>query len=424
MGVVERMKPTSKSDRALYYGEQVPFGDPLWYQGWKSPYYKETHLNFREKVRAFVEKEIKPFVSVWEEKKAWDLDLPRKAYRAGVYGALWPKKYGGTPPDGGKFDAFHEIILWDELARCGAGGVVGGCFLPTLIALPPVLLGAREELKAKVAKEVICGEKIICLAITEPYAGSDVASIRTTATKTADGKYYVVNGQKKFITSGTFGHYFVTAVRTGSPGMRGISLLLIEKGEGLKVRRLKTQGWRCSGTAHLVFSDMKVPVGNLLGEENHGFKMIMVNFNRERFVGICMANRSSRVLLEEAIKYARLRKTFGKKLIESQVIRHKIGEMARRIDSTHALIEFVAYQMNEGVRNDVLGGPIALLKVQTTKTLELCAREASQIFGGNSYLSQGIGEVVERLYREVRVAAIGGGSEEVMMDLAMRQARL
>jgi len=215
------------------------------------------------------------------------------------------------------------------------------------------------------------------------------------------------------------------AVRTGEDGFGGISLLLLEKGmPGFNVRRLKTQGWWGSNTAFLTFDNVKVPVRNLIGEENNGFLYIMFNFNPERFGAAVQANRYARVCLEESIIYARKRKTFGKLLIDHQVIRHKIAEMARRIEATHALIEIICYQLNNKVSDRVIGGHLALVKVQATTTFEFCAREASQILGGASYIRGGIGDRIERLYREVRVMAIGGGSEEIMRDLAMRQAKL
>jgi len=231
--------------------------------------------------------------------------------------------------------------------------------------------------------------------------------------------------KKKFISAGTIADYFVVAVRTGGAGMGGISLLLIERNSpGFVIRRMKTQGWWCSGTTHLLFEDVRVPASNLIGRENEGFKAIMLNFNHERLVGAVMANRMSRLCIEESIKYARVRKTFGHKLIEHQVIRFKIAEMARLVESTHAQLEQITDQLVGGASGHRLGGNIALLKVQSTKVLEYCSREAGQIFGGASYLRTGVGEKVERIIREVRVAAIGGGSEEVLMDLAMRQAKL
>jgi len=219
--------------------------------------------------------------------------------------------------------------------------------------------------------------------------------------------------------------YLTTAVRTGGPGAGGISVLLIDANSpGISKRPIKTQGVWMSPPAYITFEDVKVPCSRLLGQENGGFKVIMHNFNHERWVIAIQANRASRMLIEEAIKYAKARKTFNKRLIDHQVIRHKLAEMARQIEVTHAFIEQIAYQMSIKTPNDKLGGPIALLKVQATRTVEYCAREASQILGGASYLREGKGAVVERLYREVRGMAIPGGSEEIMLDLAARQAKL
>jgi alkylation response protein AidB-like acyl-CoA dehydrogenase len=184
-----------------------------------------------------------------------------------VYGACWPVEYGGTPPEGG-FDAFHDLVFWDELGRYG-GGWLAACFLTCNIALPPILSVGSDYLKNKVARDCISGKKIIALAITEPSAGSDVANIQTTARK--EGDFYIVNGEKKFITSGMKADFFTVAVRTGGPGMGGISLLLLEKGmPGITCRKLKTQGWSSSNTAYITFDDVKVPAANLIGEENAG----------------------------------------------------------------------------------------------------------------------------------------------------------
>lgn len=202
-------------------------------------------------------------------------------------------------------------------------------------------------------------------------------------------------------------------------------MLLLERDmPGIKIRRQKTQGWWISGTAYITFENVKVPAKNLIGKLNDGFRPIMENFNHERFLIAALANRQARVCLETAITYARRRKTFNKRLIDHQVIRHKIAEMARKIEATHALVEQVAYQFNEKLDDKKLSGIVALLKVQATKVFEFCARESSQVLGGACFIRGGIGGKVERLYREVRVAAIGGGSEEVLMNLAMKQAKL
>lgn len=378
-------------------------------------------MAFRDKVRAFVDDKVIPFVDEWDEAGDVPESLRREAYAAGIYGATWPAEHGGTPPPG--FDAFHDLIWVDELARCGAGGVLWSVFFSFGISLPPVLAQGSQRLKEMCARPVISGEKVMSLAVSEPWAGSDVAGLRTTAELTPCGKYYKVNGEKKWITSGIKASFFTTAVRTAGAGIGGVSLLLITADTpGVSVRRMKTQGWWASNTAYVTFDDAMVPVENLIGKENEGFKYVMHNFNHERFVLAASTNRYSRVCLEEAINWARRRKTFGRAHIEHQVIRHKLAEMARRIESTHTWLEHMAAQMRAGVGQRQLGGQMALLKVNATKNMEFCAREASQIMGGSSYVREGKGQIVERLYREVRVNAIGGGSEEVLLDLAANAA--
>jgi len=282
-----------------------------------------------------------------------------------------------------------------------------------------------KALKDKVAKPCLTGEKVICLAITEPYAGSDVQNIQTVAKKTPDGKHYIVNGEKKWITNGTFADFFTVAVRTGGEGLKGISLLLVERGPGVTTRQMQCSGVWPSGTAYVQLEDVKVPVENLIGKENDGFRCIMHNFNHERW-SMCVAlGRFCRVCYEESFKYSHKRKTFGKLLIEHPVIRLKLANMARQVEALQAWIEYVTFQMTTMSYNEQaekLAGPIALLKAQGTTTFEFCAREASQIFGGLSYTRGGQGGKIERLYREVRAYAIPGGSEEIMLDLGIRQA--
>merc|ERR1712232_1288334 len=263
-----------------------------------------------------------------------------------------------------------------------------------------------------------------CLCITEPSAGSDVANLRTSAK--LEGDHYILNGEKKWITNGIFAKYFTVACRTGGPGMNGLSLLLVEKDmPGVKTRKMKCSGVWSSGTTYVTFDDVKVPKGNLLGKENQGFKYIMENFNHERFAICVMTNRFSRVCLEESLKFANKRKTFGKSLVQHPVIRWKIAEMARMIEASQNWLEWVVFQMNTMSKMEAslkLGGQTALLKVQCTKVFEYCARESAQIFGGLSYSRGGQGEKVERLNREVRAMAVPGGSEEIMLDLGVKQS--
>lgn len=369
-----------------------------------------------------------PNVHDWDEEG----EIPKEIYKmAGEVGLIalclgrpWPEAFAGKCPWGFEPDYFHELVMYDEISRTGSGGFLWGVAGGVTIGLPPVYHHATPELKQRVIPDCLKGEKCACLAITEPSAGSDVANLKTSAV--LEGDHYILNGEKKWITNGIFADYFTVACRTGGPGMGGISLLLVEKGmPGLTTRKMKCSGVWSSGTTFITFDDVKVPKGNLLGKENKGFKYIMENFNHERFAICAMTNRFSRVCLEEALKFANKRKTFGKTLVQHPVIRWKIAEMARLIEASQNWLEWVTYQMNTMGKMEAnlkLGGHTALLKVQCTKVFEYCARESAQVFGGLSYTRGGQAEKVERLNREVRAMAVPGGSEEVMLDLGVRQS--
>lgn len=365
-------------------------------------------------------------VSEWERNKAIPSHVYKEAYKAGLIPCVvGPRGFEFVDaPAPENYDYFHELIFVDELARCASGGTLWGIVEGLQIGLPPVINFGSKELQQKVCKPCLTGEKIICLAITEPGAGSDVANIKTTAVKKGD--HYLVNGEKKWITNGIFADFFSVAVRTGGPGMGGISMLLIEKTmPGVATRRMDCQGVWSSGTTFVTFQDVKVPLANLIGTENKGFSVIMKNFNHERWGFVIQASRFSRCLIEESQKYAAKRKTFGKPLNEHPVIRWKMAEMVRQQESLHHWLENLTYQMiNMPFEKSMseLGGVLALAKAHSSKVMEYCAREASQIFGGNSYTRSGLGEKVERLYRDVRAYAIPGGSEEILLDLGVRQA--
>jgi alkylation response protein AidB-like acyl-CoA dehydrogenase len=398
-----------------------------------SPYVNQSHADLRDEVRAWVEEKIMPNVTEWEEaRKVPDeiyKQMGERGYLAGLMGTHYPKEYvnstvAAVTPE--KWDLFHELTITDEISRAGSGGLVWNLIGGFGIGMPPVMKYAKKALRDRIAPGILQGDKRICLAITEPDAGSDVANLTCEAKLSEDGKHYIVNGEKKWITNGIWSDYFTTAVRTGKPGMNGVSVLLIERSAGgVSTRKMDCQGVWSSGTTYVTFEDVKVPVENLIGKENQGFRVIMTNFNHERIGIIIQCLRFSRVCYEEAMKYAHKRRTFGKKLIEHPVIRLKLAHMARQIEASWAWLENMIFQcqkMGEMEAMLKLGGAIAGLKAQSTTTFEFCAREASQIFGGLSYSRGGQGAKVERLYRDVRAYAIPGGSEEIMLDLSIRQA--
>ena len=246
-----------------------------------SPYYNETHAALRSEVRAWVESDIEPYVGEWDEaKKVPDeiyKEMGSRGYLAGIMGLHgYPKEYTKNvvkcvPPE--KWDAFHELIITDELARSGSGGLVWNLLGGFGIGCPPLVRFGKKSLVDRILPEILNGDKRICLAITEPDAGSDVANLTCEAKLSEDGKHYIVNGEKKWITNGIWCEYFTTAVRTGGEGAGGVSLLLIERSSGgVSTRRMDCQGVWSSGTTYITFEDVKVPVENLLGKENQGFR--------------------------------------------------------------------------------------------------------------------------------------------------------
>ncbi|WP_445359805.1 acyl-CoA dehydrogenase family protein [Microbulbifer sp. EKSA005] len=374
-----------------------------------SPFYDEDHQEWRTQLRRFVDREITPYITKWDEDGQLPAELWKKAAEVGLLQMSYPENYGGI-----ETDVFHMIVAAEELARPGAGGLYASLMVHG-IALPPLLHYGSEALKDQVIPSVLRGEKHISLAITEPGAGSDVANLQCRAER--DGDDYIVTGEKTYITGGMRANWFTTAVRTGEEGFGGISLLLIPAdAEGVSRQLLdKKQGWWCSDTASIFFDQVRVPASNLIGGENQGFLPIVHNFNRERLGIAASCVEFSRVCLQDAIEWAQERQTFGKRLANHQVIRHKFAQMLQRINATQAYLDLCAWAEQQ---HQLKVAEIALLKVQATETLEFCAREAMQVLGGAGYMR---GSRVERIYREVRVNAIGGGSEEIMRDLASRQ---
>lgn len=374
----------------------------------ESPFWGEEHRAFQASARRFVEREVAPFVQRWDEEEGFPRDLYRKAGDAGLLALGFPDEFGGVTAD-----RFMRLILGQEVARAGSGGVAASLFSHT-IGAPPIARAGSEALKARVLPRIVAGELISALAITEPGGGSDVANLATTARR--EGDTWVINGEKTFITSGMRADVITVAVRTGGSGASGVSLIAVEgQPPGLTRTPLKKMGWWASDTATLAFDNVRVPADNLIGGEGQGFLVIMMNFNDERLALAASSNAFAAVCHDEALAWARHRKTFGKRIVDHQVIRHKLADMAQRILATQANLELLALRLDRG-EHPV--GDICLLKNQATQTLAFCASEGVQILGGAGFMR---GAQCERIYREVKVNAIGGGTEEIMKDLASRQ---
>jgi acyl-CoA dehydrogenase len=368
-------------------------------------YFGRAHEMVRRSVKEFVDKEILPNIEDWEENNEFPRTLYKKAGDVGILGIGYPDEYGGTPGD-----IFFQVAAWEEIMRCGSGGVAAG--LGSLnIAIPPILSQGTAEQKERFAKPVIRGEKIAALAITEPGGGSDVANLQTTAVLEND--HYVVNGSKTFITSGCRADQITCAVRTGGEGPQGISLLVIEAGTpGYSVsEKLKKTGWWASDTAQIFLDNCKVPVENLIGEENQGFYGIMENFQSERLQLAVMANMTSQLALEASLQYVNQREAFGKPLAGFQVLRHKIVDMATLVDVSREYTYRVAAKIGAGL-NQVK--EISMAKNFACNTSDRVTYDAVQIFGGYGFMR---GYPVERLYRDNRVLSIGGGTTEIMKEI-------
>ncbi|MFS2127318.1 acyl-CoA dehydrogenase family protein [Pseudomonas sp. Pseusp97] len=376
-------------------------------------YFDDSHRLVRDSVRRFVEREILPHVADWEEAEEFPRELYRKAGEAGILGIGYPEALGGSHEG----DLFAKVAASEELMRCGSGGLVAG--LGSLdIGLPPLIKWGRPELRERIAPQVLAGEKIMALAVTEPSGGSDVASLKTRAVR--DGDHYRLSGSKTFITSGVRADYYTVAVRTGGDGFGGVSLLLVEKGTpGFTVsRQLKKMGWWASDTAELFFDDCKVPVENLIGAENMGFACIMANFQSERLALAIMANMTAQLALDEALAWSREREAFGKPVGKFQVLKHRLAEMATQVEVSR---EFTYRQAAKMAVGKSVIKEISMAKNFATDVADRVTYDAVQVLGGMGYMRESL---VERLYRDNRILSIGGGTREIMNEIIAKQMGL
>jgi acyl-CoA dehydrogenase len=379
---------------------------------------QETLSALTDTLTRFSKREIEPNIHAWDEAGEFPRSLYLKAAELGLLGMGYPEHLGGSPASWRMRNTLSQ-----QLSRMGGSGGLLASLFSHNIGLPPVLRYGSEALQQQVIPPVLRGEKIAALAITEPSGGSDVAALRCTAVR--DGSDYLINGEKVFITSGMRADFITVAVRTGEAGRKGsggISMILVPTDMvGLSRTRLEKMGWWCSDTAHLRFDNVRVPASNLLGEEGAGFKIIMTNFNGERLSMSAMALGFAQACFDEALDWARQRKTFGSTLLEHQAVRHKLVDMQMRISSTQAWIDAVTARADAGDAGADWVAQVCMLKNHATQTMQFCADQAVQILGAMGFMR---GTKSERIYREVKVMMIGGGAEDIMKELAARQLGL
>lgn len=369
--------------------------------------------DLRDLVRRFVRREVVPHLDAWERAGEVPRDLHRKAAEVGLLGIGFPESAGGS---GG--DLLDSIAVTEEIIQAGgSSGLIAALFTHG-IALPHIVAAGDPGQVDRFVRPTLAGEKIGALAVTEPDGGSDVAALRTRAVRTGD--HYVVNGSKTYITSGARADFVTTAVRTGEPGYGGISLLVVERGTpGFTVtRRLEKMGWHCSDTAELSYVDAPVPAANLVGAENAGFALIMRQFQVERISLAVQAYATAQRCLDLTLDWVRQRETFGRPLVQRQVVRHKLVEMARQVDVARVYTRDVAARIGRG---EECVAEVCFAKNTAVAACDAVVDEAVQLHGGFGYLRDA---EVERHYRDARILGIGGGATEIMTELAAKRMGL
>jgi len=371
-----------------------------------SMYFTEEHNLFRESLKEFLQKEVVPHIDKWEETGQIERFIWEKFGEMGYFGLALPEKYGGL-----NLDPWYGVVFNEEINRMNSGGFCASIGAHPGLAMTHINHEASEELKEKYLVPGIEGKLIGAMAVTEPFGGSDVQAVRTTAIR--DGDYYVVNGSKTFITNGVNSDYIVTAVKTDpSQKAKGMSMLIIDRDTpGVSATKLDKLGWRASDTGEIAFDNVRVPVSNLCGEEGQGFLYIMHHFVSERLAmansGVAMAEYA----LECAIKYMSEREAFGKKINRFQVLRHRIAQMSAEIMMNKIFVYNLYHRYTAG---DYLVKEASMAKLTCTQLSDSVITQCLQMFGGYGFMEE---YPLARMYRDTRLGQIGGGTSEILCEI-------
>jgi alkylation response protein AidB-like acyl-CoA dehydrogenase len=371
--------------------------------------FTDEHEALRESIRSFAVKELAPHAAEWERSTFPD-SVFRRMGELGFLGLDKPEEYGGQ---GG--DYYTALVLAEEIVNANSGGLAMGLAVQTDMAMPPILAFGTEEQKRQWAAPAIAGEKILCLGITEPDAGSDVSGIKTRAIK--DGDEYVINGSKTYITNGHRAHVIVLVTKTGDAGAYDdftLFLVPMDRPGVIREKRLEKLGMHASDTALLAFQDVRVPESAVLGQVGKGFYHIMWELQGERLIGAAGCVAGAQRVFEKTLRYALERKAFGRSIGHFQVIRHKFAEMATKIESARQMVYVTAWRFNNGeypVRE------ISMAKLHAARIAVEVADECIQIHGGAGYMVE---YGVERVWRDMRLNRIGAGTDEIMLDVIGR----
>lgn len=371
-----------------------------------SYYFTEDHETFRQGLRQFLDKEVKPFIDEWEEKGQIPKEIWKKFGDMGYLGLNYSEDLGGT-----NADFFYSVVFMEEISKVFSGGFTITAAVQQYMASPYIYKHGSEYLKQEYLKPAITGDKICCIGITEPGAGSDAANIQTKAIQ--DGDYYIVNGAKTFITNAYYGDFLIAVVKTNpEAGTGGVSLLVIDlDSPGISKRKLKKLGWHSSDTAELNFDDVKVPVKNRIGEEGQGFYYLMGGLQLERLTGSIMGYSSSENILEYSLKYMSERKAFGRTIDKFQVLRHRVAQLATEIEACKQFVYYVCRLHGDG---KFAVKECSMAKLLSTELADKVMYQCVQFFGGYGYMEE---YKVARAFRDSRIGTIGGGSSEIMREI-------
>jgi len=422
-GQTEQVKAPVSGDLS-----KVPYAEPTWLsKGYFSPYYTDKHRAFQRATREFFDSVIKPEsdrreadgkrVSQEVIDKMAEVNLI--AMRLGPGKHLKGRKLMGGIVEPEEFDYFYECIVHQELGRASSRATVDGLLAGLVIGLPPVLNFGSDELYNRVVPDLLDGKTYISLAITEAFAGSDVSGLQTTAVR--EGDEWVITGTKKWITNGNFSDWFTVGCKTDN----GFTVVLVPRGEGVETKIIKTKYSTVAGTAYITFDKVRVPVANTLGPIGQGMKVILSNFNHERWMVCSTSVAAQRLCIEECLKWANQRIVFGKPLNNLAVIRSKLAAMISKTEASQAWLETITHQMcnmDYAQQSDKLAGPMGLLKQFISRSGRETAEDATQIFGGRALTVSGMGKFIENFHRTSGYDAILAGSEDVLGDLGVRQA--
>lgn len=377
----------------------------------ESVYFDAEHHLFRETLRAFVEKELKPHADEWEQAGMFPNELFRTFGKLGYLGLRFPEEYGGQG-----LDYWYTVVLCEELVRCQSLGVGVGLLVQSEMATSVINKYGTPDQKREFLAPAIAGEKIAALGITEPGHGSNVANLRTTARRV--GGDWIINGSKTFISNGTRANFITLAARTGGEGARGVSLILAPTdAKGFSVgRALKKMGTHSSDIAELFFQDVRVPVSNLVGEPGRGFAYVMELFQGERLVLASFANGIMQALWEEALNYGRAREVFGLPIVGHQAWRHRLADMLTQMEAARQLTYFACDRLN---RTASAQQEVSMAKLYACELVKRVAETVLQLHGGYGYMEE---YPVCRFYRDVAAFGIGAGTSEIMREIIAKEA--